>query len=76
MGLLFSLGLVKGSIGVGELAPEAVGAVHVGVVLLAELGLVLGGYVLLLEELEAAVSERTKIAKFTLASVFPVSAYL
>ncbi len=47
-----------------------------GVVLLAELSLILGGDVLLLEELEAAMSERTEIAKFTLAGGLPVSAYL
>ncbi|MFS8160143.1 MAG: hypothetical protein ACMG6E_08020 [Candidatus Roizmanbacteria bacterium] len=57
LGLLLSLGLGEGSVGVDELASEAVGTEHVVLVLLAELGLVLGGDVLLLEEFKPSMGE-------------------
>lgn len=59
-----------------ELASEPVGTVHVSVVLLAELGLVLGGHVLLLEKLVVAMRKRAVVPKFALSKQLPIATYL
>jgi len=61
--------------GMNKLAPGSIGAVHLFVVLLAELGFVLGGHMLLLLELCLPVGEGAGGSKLAFSKLFPVLAH-
>ena len=74
--ILGSSSLQKGPGWVHELAPQAVGAVHGIMVLLAEFGLVLAGNVSLLLEFIISVRKSASLSEFALSCLFPILAHL
>lgn len=76
LSLRSSLLISKISDRVHKLASQPIRTIHMGVVLLAESGLILRRHVLLLLELALAVCEGTIVAELALLVELPVSAHL